>query len=123
MAGKQVQEPPRTAVVRDVTTSSAVWRDEKRGRDVPVKLYRPAVPSPAPVVLFSHGIGEDRDSYAYVGKALAEAGFLAVHITHAGTDRAVLERGYLHLYRAVSGWRRSSPFENVSWFTPSIVTR
>ena len=101
MAGKQVQEPPRTAVVRDVTTSSAVWRDEKRGRDVPVKLYRPAVPSPAPVVLFSHGIGEDRDSYAYVGKALAEAGFLAVHITHAGTDRAVLERGYLHLYRAV----------------------
>lgn len=100
-AGKQAPEPPQTAVVRGVTTSSAEWRDQARSREVPVKLYRPAVQSPAPVVLFSHGIGEDRDSYAYVGEALAEAGFLAVHITHAGTDRAVLERGYLHLYRAV----------------------
>lgn len=101
MTGKQAPEPPRTAVVRSVTTSSAVWHDRERSREVPVKMYRPAVPSPAPVVIFSHGIGEDRDSYGYVGEALAEAGFLVVHITHAGTDRAVLERGYLHLYRAV----------------------
>lgn len=101
VAGRQAQEPPKTAVVHEVTTSSAVWRDERRSRDVPVKIYRPAGRSPAPVVLFSHGIGEDRDSYAYLGNALAKAGFLAAHITHAGTDRAVLERGYLHLYRAV----------------------
>jgi predicted dienelactone hydrolase len=53
-----------------------------------------------PVVIFSHGIGEDRESYSYLGRALASAGFVAVHITHAGTDRAVLERGYRHLYRA-----------------------
>lgn len=101
LAGKQAHEPLQTAVVRDMTTSSAVWRDGKRSREVPVKIYRPGVQSPAPVVLFSHGIGEDRDSYEFMGNALAEAGFLAVHITHAGTDRAVLERGYLHLYRAV----------------------
>src|SRR5688500_16231838 len=101
MAGKHVQEAPRNVVVRDVTTSATVWRDEERSREVPVKIYRPAAQSPAPVVLFSHGIGEDRDSYESIGKALAEAGFLTVHITHAGTDRAVLERGYLHLYRAV----------------------
>ncbi|HUP48631.1 MAG TPA: alpha/beta hydrolase [Thermoanaerobaculia bacterium] len=85
-----------------VVESSRVWRDEKRRRDVPVKMYEPERARKAlPVVVVSHGIGEDRDSYAYLGRALAAAGFLAVHITHAGTDREVRERGYLHLYRAV----------------------
>lgn len=61
----------------------------------------PARATRLPIVIVSHGIGEDRDSYEYLGRALASAGFLAVHITHAGTDRAMLEKGYLHLYRAV----------------------
>jgi predicted dienelactone hydrolase len=78
-----------------------VWHDARRHRDVPAKLWSAGVPTGAPVVLVSHGIGENRDSYAYLGRALARAGFLAVHLTHAGTDRAVLEKGYLHLYRAV----------------------
>ncbi len=76
------------------------WRDAARNRDVPVKIYAPAGAARAPVVIVSHGIGEDRDSYAYLGLALASRGFIAVHITHAGTDRATLERGYLYLYRA-----------------------
>jgi predicted dienelactone hydrolase len=82
--------------------SSESWRDERRNRDVPVRIYasEDATP-PLPVVVFSHGIGENRDSYAWLGKALAQRGYLAVHLTHAGTDRAVLERGYRHLYRAV----------------------
>jgi len=90
--------PPVTA---EVTTSSEIWRDASRQRDVPVKIYRPAtVSGPLPVVIFSHGIGEDRDSYAYLGREWAGRGFLAVHITHAGTDKAVLESGYWHLYQA-----------------------
>lgn len=78
------------------------WRDARRERDVPVTIYAPGPAAEAlPVVIFSHGIGEDRDSYEWVGRALAANGFLSVHVTHAGTDRAVLERGYRHLYRAV----------------------
>lgn len=77
-----------------------VLHDRARDRDVPMTLYMTAGTAPLPVVVFSHGIGEDRDSYRYLGRALASAGFLAVHVTHAGTDRAMLERGYLHLYRA-----------------------
>ena len=91
-------EPSRTG---EITQSTAEWRDGKRDRVVPVKTYWPVDGARLPVVVFSHGIGEDRDAYAYFGEALARAGFLAVHVTHAGTDRAVLERGYLHLYRAV----------------------
>ena len=78
-----------------------LWRDEGRGRDVPVKLYRPEGGWNAPVIVVSHGIGEDRESYEWLGRSLAASGFLAVHITHEGTDRAMLERGYWHLYRAV----------------------
>ena len=87
--------------MREITQSSEEWKDEKRDRVVPVKMYWPRDATSLPVVVFSHGIGEDRDAYVYFGEALARAGFLAVHVTHAGTDRAVLERGYLHLYRAV----------------------
>jgi hypothetical protein len=83
------------------TEESHVWRDEKRSRDVPVKLYVPTGSGKHPVVVFSHGIGENRDSYVFMGQALARAGFLSVHVTHAGTDKAVLEDGYLALYRQV----------------------
>src|SRR5262245_20832205 len=97
MAAKRMAFPRLVPDSERVIERSEVWRDEKRGRDVPVKIYGDR----GPVVVFSHGIGEDRDSYAYLGRALARHGFRAVHITHAGTDRAVLERGYRHLYRAL----------------------
>jgi predicted dienelactone hydrolase len=94
-------ESSRPESVR-VSESSESWLDERRNRDVPVRIYASEdATQPLPVVVFSHGIGENRDSYAWLGKALAQRGYLAVHVTHAGTDRAVLERGYRHLYRAL----------------------
>lgn len=97
LAPKKLPFPRVSEERHSVVERSEVWRDEARGRDVPVRIYGER----GPVVVFSHGIGEDRDSYAWLGRALARNGFRAVHVTHAGTDRAVLERGYLHLYRAV----------------------
>ncbi len=97
LPAKRAAFPSPHAVRDDVTERSEVWHDAKRDRDVPVKIYGDS----GPIVVFSHGIGEDRDSYAFLGRALARHGFRAVHVTHAGTDRAVLERGYRHLYRAV----------------------
>jgi predicted dienelactone hydrolase len=92
-----------------VTVTRYDWHDAARNRDVPVTIYAPSdATAPSPVVVFSHGIGEDRDSYAYLGRAWAAAGFVAVHVTHAGTDKATLQRGYLHLYRATKdgeNWR------------------
>jgi dienelactone hydrolase len=85
-----------------VRETSETWRDAKRERDVPVKVYeREHSAGRRPLVVFSHGIGEDRQSYAWLGRLLAGHGFRVVHVTHHGTDRAMLERGYLHLYRAV----------------------
>lgn len=90
--------PP--AATHEVTVERAVWHDAKRDRDVPVTIYSPRGAGRAPVVIFSHGIGEDRDSYAYIGKGLAARGYLAVHLTHFGTDKSVLQRGYRYLYSA-----------------------
>ncbi|HEX8253398.1 MAG TPA: hypothetical protein VF846_09640 [Thermoanaerobaculia bacterium] len=99
---KSVAFPIAAPEFTNIVDVSEVWRDERRGRDVPVKIYAAAdARAPLPVVVFSHGIGENRDSYEWLGRALAQHGFLTVHVTHAGTDRAVLDRGYLHLYRAV----------------------
>lgn len=95
-SGRTYEHAPRF----DVKIERYVWHDAARDRDVPVTLYVPAAPGRHPVAVFSHGIGEDRDSYAYLGRALAERGYLAVHITHAGTDKATLQRGYRTLYRA-----------------------
>jgi predicted dienelactone hydrolase len=63
-------------------------------------MYAPETGKRNPEVIFSHGIGEDRDSYEYFGRALAQRGYLTVHITHAETDRAVLKSGYWKLYQA-----------------------
>jgi predicted dienelactone hydrolase len=99
---KKLALPAREPSFARASESRAVWRDEKRHRDVPVTIYTPeGAHERLPVVVFSHGIGEDRDSYAWLGRAFARHGYMSVHITHAGTDRAVLERGYRHLYRAV----------------------
>lgn len=97
LPAKKVAFPPLAPETERVTERSEIWRDEARSRDVPVKIYGDR----GPVVIFSHGIGENRDSYSPLGLTLARHGFRAVHVTHAGTDRAMLERGYLHLYRAV----------------------
>jgi predicted dienelactone hydrolase len=84
-----------------VEQAVAVVHDAPRNRDIPIRIYAPSgTRDPLPVVLFSHGIGESRDSYAYLGNEWASHGYVAIHLTHAGTDKAVLEKGYLALYRA-----------------------
>ena len=116
LPAKRTAFTPPAALHDSVTETHADWRDAARSRDVPAKIYAPSNPSgKLPVVIYSHGIGEDRESYAYLGRALARHGFLAVHLTHAGTDKATLERGYLHLYRATK--------ERANWIArPADVT-
>ncbi len=65
------------------------WHDPARRRAVPVRLRLPQGTAPAPVVLLSHGLGGSRDGLAYLGTALAEAGFVAIHVQHVGTDTAI----------------------------------
>jgi dienelactone hydrolase len=60
--------------------------DEKRERDIPLRVYLPPSEEPAVVVLFSHGLGGSRDGNAFMGKHWAARGYAAVFLQHPGSD-------------------------------------
>jgi predicted dienelactone hydrolase len=56
---------------------------------VPVRVYLPKTKSPAPVVLFSHGLGGNREGSAFLGNHWAARGYVAVFMQHVGSDDSV----------------------------------
>jgi len=64
-------------------------RDHGRQRDIPIRVYLPSVKTPAPVVLFSHGLGGSRQGNAYLGNHWASRGYVVVFIQHPGSDSSV----------------------------------
>lgn len=77
-----------------VTESSIVSltfdvKDAVRDRIVPVRVYLPGSNKPAPVILFSHGLGGSRDNNPYLGKHWAKRGYVVVVVQHPGSDESV----------------------------------
>ena len=65
------------------------WQDARRQRAVPVRIRWPSSLAPAdgwPVVIYSHGLGGSRAGGEVWGSAWAAAGFLVLHLQHAGSD-------------------------------------
>ncbi|MFG0287227.1 MAG: alpha/beta hydrolase family protein [Rhodopirellula sp. JB044] len=63
--------------------------DSDRDREIPIKLYLPESDASAPVVLFSHGLGGDREGNPYLGNHWAARGYVAVFLQHAGSDSGI----------------------------------
>ena len=63
--------------------------DAARDRDIPVRVYLPPHTAPAPVVLFSHGLGGSRSGSAFLGEHWAARGYVAVFLQHPGSDESV----------------------------------
>ncbi|MCC6599029.1 MAG: hypothetical protein IT559_09615 [Alphaproteobacteria bacterium] len=65
----------------------------RAGRIVPYKIYYPADynPGKAPVILWSHGFGGNRDGASFLSRYLASYGYVLMHITHQGTDSSLWE--------------------------------
>ncbi len=81
-----------------IESSLATWRDASRQREVSVKLYFPdttvAKPDIAhtakfPVILFSHGLGGNREAGKRWAAHWASHGFVVVSMQHAGSDEAL----------------------------------
>lgn len=86
------------------------WFDASRQRHVPAHIYAPVSPADAmPVIIFSHGLGNSRLGYRYLGAHWASYGYLAVHPEHVGAGRDAARRGWLHLFR--------SGFDRRNWTT------
>jgi predicted dienelactone hydrolase len=63
--------------------------DDARHRDIPVRVYLPTNTAPVPVVLFSHGLGGNRENSPYLGEHWAARGYVAVFLQHPGSDDSV----------------------------------
>ncbi|WP_421658994.1 alpha/beta hydrolase [Leptothermofonsia sp. ETS-13] len=66
------------------------------GRVIPVDLYLPErilpePPGPAPVVVISHGLGSDRNTFTYLARHLASQGFAVLVPEHPGSNLKQLE--------------------------------
>ncbi len=71
--------------------------DRERRREVPVTVYAPSATPLGdgwPVVVFSHGLGESRDSYGYLGQTLAANGYAVIFMNHEGSDAAVARNNF-----------------------------
>lgn len=64
-------------------------RDEARDRSIPLRVWLPASTEPAPVVLWSHGLGGSCANSPYLGSHWAKRGFVTVQMQHAGSDEGV----------------------------------
>jgi predicted dienelactone hydrolase len=65
------------------------FSDAKPTRAIPLRVYLPQGQSPAPVVLFSHGLGGSRESNSFMGQHWAARGYVAVFMQHTGSDDAI----------------------------------
>src|SRR5262245_56462669 len=88
-------EYKKSAGPHEVGTLKLEWKDAKRDRTVPVKIYLPKSAGPFPVIIFSHGLGGSRDGYEYLGRHWASHGYVCVHLQHHGSDSALwVGKGY-----------------------------
>jgi predicted dienelactone hydrolase len=88
-AATAAYDPLKVESSSQAETLDLTVRDGKRNREIPVKIYLPAASSPAPVVLFSHGLGGSRYGSIYLGNHWAARGYLAVFVQHPGSDTSV----------------------------------
>ncbi|MBA4189641.1 MAG: dienelactone hydrolase [Planctomycetaceae bacterium] len=64
-------------------------KDEKRSREVPIRVHFPKEKTAAPVVLFSHGLGGSRENGEYYANHLTARGYIVVMLQHPGSDESV----------------------------------
>lgn len=84
-------DPLRVSEAPSVEWLDLLVHDAERQRPIPIRVYRPASPSPAPVILFSHGLGGSRSGSVYLGKHWSARGYLCIFLQHPGSDASVWE--------------------------------
>ncbi|MCU0525459.1 MAG: alpha/beta hydrolase [Elainella sp. Prado103] len=72
------------------------FRDQSRNRMLPVDLYLPHQRDQTPVlntpvIVISHGLGSDRQSYAYLARQLVSYGFAVAVLEHPGSNAQQLQ--------------------------------
>lgn len=71
-------------LIRELTVA-----DRDRDRVIPLLASLPKLRKPAPVILFSHGLGGSREGCGYLREHWAGRGYVAVFLQHPGSDASV----------------------------------
>lgn len=79
-----------------------VWHDERRQRSIPCRHYLPQGVARTPLILFSHGLGGDRDNGERWLRHWASHGYRGLALQHAGSDAAVMAGSPMALRRALT---------------------
>lgn len=72
-------------------TKTFVVQDTKRSRDLPLRVVLPKTAGPAPVIVFSHGLGGSNKTCSYLGDQWAGRGYVVVFVQHPGSDEGILK--------------------------------
>lgn len=94
-----LRQPGKLVVQKQSTTLDDATRKTADGkvRQIPLDLYWPKginVAQKLPIVIISHGLGEDRGNYAYLGNHLASYGFVVAIPEHPESNAAKLQKAY-----------------------------
>jgi predicted dienelactone hydrolase len=92
------------------TTLDLVVMDVQRQREIPLRVFLPATTVPAPVLLFSHGLGGTREGNPYLGEHWSARGYLVVVMQHHGSDDAVWKA--VNAERRMAQLRQAASIEN-----------
>lgn len=101
--------------------------DLQRTRQIPLRVYLPADEAPAPVVLWSHGLGGSCENSPYLGQHWSARGYVVVMMQHAGSDEAVWKDSkprerYATLQKAASGKNLQLRAEDVKAVLDQLTT-
>lgn len=94
-----LRQPGKLIVQKQSTTLNDNTRKTPDGkiRQLPLDVYWPKGVDAAqklPIVIISHGLGEDRGNYAYLGNHLASYGFVVAIPEHPESNAAKLQQAY-----------------------------
>ena len=70
-------------------------QDTNRRRTFPVEVYLPKLPvyhNPLPLVVISHGLGSDRNTFAYLAKHFVSQGFAVAVPEHPGSNASQIQK-------------------------------
>src|ERR1022692_3146101 len=89
VAGTQSYDPLAVSAAATPKIVDLTVHDAARNRDLPVRVYLPTNTTPVPVILFSHGLGGNREGSQFLGQHWAARGYVAVFLQHPGSDDSV----------------------------------
>lgn len=95
----QVQEIQLLDRERDVLPERPRFTSQRK---ILARLYQPQTSQPPPLIIISHGLGSDRDTYAYLAEHLASYGFAVATIEHPGSNVRQLQSLMMGLKDEVS---------------------